>query len=263
MGLTIHYQLKSDTKLTEEARGLVEELREYALGLPFKEIGNIVEFKGEEECDFNSKTDNDNYRWLKIQSQRYIDTEPGCRAGVIPLHIIAFTTWPGEGCEAANFGLCCYPKSIERNGEKLPTKLGTGFSWRSFCKTQYASAPDCGGIKNFLKCHLTVISLLDYAESLGILKSVSDEGNYWKRRDIKVLAIEVGEYNNFVAAFSGALKDTIEGSGEGARLEGAILKNPEFERLEADFERKNPKAADNMRKTTRAIASLIGDTKKL
>ena len=263
MGLTIHYQLKSDTKLTEEARGLVEELREYALGLPFKEIGNIVEFKGEEGCDFNSKTDNDEYRWLKIQSQRYINTEPGCRVGVRPLHIIAFTTWPGEGCEAANFGLCFYPKSIEINGEKLPTKLGTGFSWRSFCKTQYASDPDCGGVKNFLKCHLAVIALLDYAKSLGILKSVSDEGGYWKKRHTKSLVSEVGEYNSLVAAFSGALKDAIEKSGKGGTLKSALSGNLEFERLEADFERKNPKAADNMRKTTRAIASLIGDTKKL
>ncbi len=32
---------------------------------------------------------------------------------------------------------------------KVPTKLA-GWYWGSFCKTQYASDPECGGIPNFL-----------------------------------------------------------------------------------------------------------------
>ena len=33
---------------------------------------------------------------------------------VIPLHIIAFTTVPGDGSEPANFGLCRYPDLVVR-----------------------------------------------------------------------------------------------------------------------------------------------------
>ena len=42
---------------------------------------------------------------------------------------------------------------------------------------QYASNPDCGGVENFLRCHLAVVKLLDHAATLGILKEVSDEGD--------------------------------------------------------------------------------------
>jgi len=261
MGLTIHYKLKSDVKSTDEARGLVEKLRECALKLPF-EVGDIVEFKGEEECDFNSKTNSDEYRWLKIQSQRHIDIERHRSARVTPSHIIAFSTQPGEGCEQANFGLCLYPESIEINGKKLPTGFGTGFYWGSFCKTQYASDPACGGVKNFLKCHLAVISLLDYAKSLGILGSASDESHYWEKRDLAALVNEIGEWNEFIAAFSGALKDALGESNKDVKLESAISKNQEFERLEAGLERKNPQETDSMKRTARAIAALVGDIAK-
>src|SRR5262249_2710819 len=43
---------------------------------------------------------------------------------------------------------------------KVRTKLA-GWQWRSFCKTQYASDPQVGGIPNFLRCHISVVTLLD------------------------------------------------------------------------------------------------------
>lgn len=253
MGLTIHYELKLATKYTEEARRRIEALRGHALRLPFKEVGEVMEFK-DDACDYEKYKD-DEYRWLKIQSQQYI-TVGNAHVGVIPEHIIAFTTWPGEGSEPANFGLCLYPESIERDGRKIITKLGTGFHWGSFCKTQYASDPECGGVENFLRCHLAVISLLDYAESIGILKSVSDEGKYWKKRDIEALASEVGEWNGFIAAFSGALKDAIGHIGNGLRLESEIAKNPNFEHIEASFEREHPDKMDAIRRTAHHLAAL-------
>lgn len=257
MGLTIHYKLKSNAESTDEARRLVEALREFALKLPFKEVGNIVEFKGE-DCDFHKADKDDEYRWLKVQSQQYIDGGIHSFAGVIPSRIIAFTTWPGEGCEEANFGLCLYPESIEIEGENVSTGLGTGSLWKSFCKTQYASNPECGGVENFLKCHLAVISLLDHAKSMGILESVSDESDYWEKRDLEALVNGIGEWNEFIAAFSGALKDALGESDKDAKLVSEISKHPGFERMEAGFERKNPEQTDSMRRTARVIAALVG-----
>ena len=55
MGLTIHYQLKSDTRSPAQARQLVEKLRQRALDLPFAEVGEVVELKGD-ACDYTTTT---------------------------------------------------------------------------------------------------------------------------------------------------------------------------------------------------------------
>jgi hypothetical protein len=137
---------------------------------------------------------------------------------------------------------------------RVPTKLD-GWRWRSFCKTQYASNPEYGGIPNFLRCHISVISLLDRIAKLpGLKVVVDDEGKYgpsvyaddWKEADAAgrkptyrrhkgkynpaALASEVGEWNTMVAAFTGALNDAIAGSG--IKGESPITDFPDFEQLE-------------------------------
>lgn len=153
-----------------------------------------------------------------------------------PQHVIAFTAQPGDGCEPANFGLCRYPATIQIDdhrpgavGGKRRVKTGlTGWRWESFCKTQYASNPDCGGVENFLRCHLSVVVLLDFAQSLGLVEEVSDEGNYWEARDAETLAKEVGVWNAMIAGFAGQLKDAL-GNG----VASAITQFPNFDHLEA------------------------------
>ena len=103
-----------------------------------------------------------------------------------------------------------------------------GWRWGSFCKTQYASNPECGGVENFLRCHLLVVRMLDHAKELGILADVSDEGDYWSKRDLPALAKEVGEWNEMIAAGAGKLKDWF-----GAEVQTTITRFPNFERLEA------------------------------
>ena len=106
---------------------------------------------------------------------------------VRPLHIICFSTKPGQGCEPANFGLCRYPGEVSDPGfGRHQTKLKC-WSWHSFCKTHYASDPRCGGLPNFLRCHLGVVALLDEAQRLGILGKVSDEGDFWETRSLERL----------------------------------------------------------------------------
>jgi len=65
MGLTVHYRLHSDTRSATEARRLVEELRKRALDLPFVEVGEVVELKGD-ACDYQKRDRDDPNRWLLI-----------------------------------------------------------------------------------------------------------------------------------------------------------------------------------------------------
>ncbi len=107
-----------------------------------------------------------------------------------------------------------------------------GWRWGSFCKTQYASNPDCGGINNFLRSHLCVVKLLDFAQRTKLITvEVQDEGGYWEKRDLEKLAGEVGQWNELIAAFSGILHDAAD--KQGATIESAIMGFPNFEHLEA------------------------------
>jgi hypothetical protein len=228
MGLTIHYGLSTDRTEVELVRSLVQEFRRLAQQIPFQAVGEIVEFEGD-GCQHEGSDGSD--RWLKIQAGQYVERGEHF-LHVLPVHIIAFTTVPGDGSEPANIGLARYPESIqvERNGrrQRIRTNL-RGWSWKTFCKTQYASNPECGGVPNFVRCHLSIVSLLDAIKNrqLATVK-VTDESDYWDHRDVRKLAETVGEWNQMVAAVVGQFKD----AGEGA-IEAPITEFPNFEHLEA------------------------------
>jgi hypothetical protein len=227
MGLTIHYSLKANLTKPDDVRGLVESMREFALDLPFEEVGELKEFKGE-GTDYQDAPAED--RWLIIQAGAHLITG-GSAHRVAPLHAIAFSTLPGEGCEQANFGFCKYPAVISSQKRRLVTKMD-GWRWSSFCKTQYASDPECGGIENFLRCHLCVIKMLDFLKKSSLVTvEVSDEGGYWEGRDLEQLAKEVGEWNAAIAGIVSALRSSEE--TKGMTLEAPITLFPNFEHLEA------------------------------
>ena len=234
MGLTIHYTLQSPLTESVEVRTLVDTLRQHARDLPFKEVGELREFTGR-EADFMNSDSEDPARWLKIQAGGWVE-DGSSHFEVKPLHIIGFSTWPGDGCEEANFGLCRYPALVTvqlHDGRKrrYPTNLA-GWRWSSFCKTQYASHPDCGGLQNFLRCHLCVVKLLDFAKAMELMTiEVRDEGGYWEARSVEKLAREVGQWNEFAAAVSGMVADMAEAVG--ITSESAIAGFPAFEHLEA------------------------------
>lgn len=234
MGLTIHYSLTS-TGQEADARDLVHKLHRAAQDLPFDEVSDAVEFQGD-ECDSKKRDKADPHRGLLISACQYLSLESGYLV-VVPEPVIAFTTWPGAGCEFAKIGLCRYPHAIERQGRRFKTGL-TGWSWQSFCKTQYASDPQCGGAAHFLRCHLAVIALLDAAKRLGYLKSVSDEGGFWENRSIEARAKTVGDWNVMIAAFGGALKSLWAESG--GHVESPITNYSNFEHLEAEGQKHLP-----------------------
>jgi hypothetical protein len=230
MGLTIHYALHAQMQSPRQAKELMEKLRSKALDLSFTEVGEVVELAGR-ECDSGDRNHDDPLRWLLTQAKQIVVVGDQYHL-VQPDQVVAFSTWPGEGCEQANFGLAIYPKTSEvqdRSGSTgaLPTGI-KGWSWKSFCKTQYASDPALGGVENFLRCHLSVIHLLDHARALGILEEVKDEGGYWEKRDVRSLAEEVVGWNEPIAGLVGKMKDSLGGD-----IEAAILKFQNFEHLEA------------------------------
>ncbi len=230
MGLTLHYSLRLPTASLREARSAIADLHSKALDLPFQNVAPIVECDGD-ACDFQLVDRASPQRWLLIQACQYVELG-STSFSVPPNHLIAFSTTLGPGSEPANFGLCRYPATIEvrdpaHGTRRLRTKLG-GWRWASFCKTQYASNPACGGIKNFLRCHVTLVTLLDRAKSLGLLDLVSDEGDYWEKRDPAELARAVGHWNIQIAGLFGRLKDTL-----GEHVLAEIAKFPSFEHLEA------------------------------
>ena len=74
-----------------------------------------------------------------------------------------------------------------------------------------------------------MIALLDAAAQLDkVSVEVSDEGDYYEKRDLKALAEEVGEWDAMIAAFAGQLKDAL-----GGNVSAPILNRPDFEHLEA------------------------------
>ena len=259
MGLTIHYSFRAPEADASTVKDTIYQLWRSTMTAGFVEIGDILHLRGD-KCNFNFRDRYDGLRWMlaftfrgRYDGIRWLLAQAAGAVShspedalherpivirVRPLEVIAFTTLPGAGCEPANFGLARYPKFVSfQHGDKQHDvstgDLGEGWHWHSFCITQYASHPYRGGIRNFLRCHLAVIKVLDTAKSLGILADVSDEGGYWENRDVEALAQEVGRWNAITAAFTGALNDAARAAGNDD-IVAPILEYPEFEHLEAD-----------------------------
>jgi hypothetical protein len=118
-------------------------------------------------------------------------------------------------------------------GLAIPEQGETDWSWFSYCKTQYASNPEYGGLENFLACHLKIVLLLDAIAQLGINCEVTDNGNYWESRALVVMSEAIGQSNLFMAAVMGGLKDRLE-NALGGTLQAPIIQYPNFEHLEAE-----------------------------
>ena len=229
MGLTIHYSLSSEARPIDGVRELVRRLRDRAKVLPFDNVGELLEVS-DKTADFRRRSPDDPHRWLLIQAARYVEHEEYSFT-ISPRRVIAFATSPGDGCEPANFGLCQYSRTVRTpDGKNIPGNVPPGWSWRSFCKTQYASNPGLGGIDGFLKCHLSVVRLLDAAGELGLKPDVLDESGYWKHRRVEVLVEEIGRWNQGTAALVGRIKDML---GGGKEVQSEITRFPDYEHLEA------------------------------
>jgi hypothetical protein len=105
-------------------------------------------------------------------------------------------------------------------------------------------------LANFLQCHLTVIAMLDRAKELGCLAKVSDESDFWEKRDLEALAREIGSWNQMMAAFAGCLKDM---AGDRGEIQTPISLFPDFERLEAAGQTQMPPDLLKLAKLARKV----------
>jgi hypothetical protein len=244
MGLTIHYNLSTGEKDTDKVKQMVKSLREACMDLPFKEVGELFEKMGKDVCDWTKYEKDDPLRWPLIQCVKHIDRPypkeyPDSTVyskisyGVSPIHVIGFTAWPGEECEESNFGLVKFPRyRYTKEYGRIEVPEYNRWSWSSFCKTQYANDPRCGGVENFLRCHLVVVAALEKAKALGFEIDVSDEGHYWEKRDIKALIKEIGEWDAMIAGMNFALSNALDSSKSKMKMVTAMDGRPDRERLE-------------------------------
>ena len=232
MGLTIHWSFQGPQKKSE-ATAIIDKLRERAMDLPFESVGDVVRFKGK-DAQFDNDPPDSPYTWLKLQAGETIWSEDGRIGWDCPAQeIVGFQIDVAPGSEWMEIYLATYPKTIliEDERTRRPKRLRTNHSaWSGsgFCKTQYASRPDCGGVPNFLRAHLSVCRLLDHAKELGVLKEVSDEGHFFENRDIPALVSTVADWNAFIAAGAGAIDELV-----GGKAVAPIKDYPDFEHLEA------------------------------
>jgi hypothetical protein len=87
---------------------------------------------------------------------------------------------------------------------------------------------------------------LDEALRLGILGSVSDEGDFWETRSLDRLTKEVGDQSAMLAGFLGALKDAMGQAPGAGTVEAPIAEYPNFEHLEAEGQRLLPEQLKTM-----------------
>jgi hypothetical protein len=316
MGLTIHYDIKSTTKSETRARELVESMRQFALDLPFDYVGDIVEIHGD-ACNPENYGRDDDLRYaaqsacvsVRLPWNRKISTYVNAKS------IFYFLVNPGPGCESLELGLAAFPAEIEfkyqpsddsrfqtagqfsyakfnrwRNQQgksglslydtvetrKIPIRR-PGWTASGFCKTQYASEPACGGVPNFLRCHIAAITLLERIATLKTVSvSINDEGHYgparysddWREayaakvdptyvwheptHSVPELVEQCGEYNELIATWGGMLKDA------GASIAMPIADYSNFEQLEfaGISDAKLSPFLDTMRQLAKTLATI-------
>jgi hypothetical protein len=239
MGLTIHFDLSLAAETPEsEARAALAAVREAALDMPFQIVTDLVRVTRDDIEAFAMEEASNHIELDKlvgIMAENLAGDLVRVRQGIeivddvyphielpddLTITAIAFAAMPGEGCEPVIFALA----KVDADDFSAP------WSWHGFCKTQYASAE---GDEHFLKCHRSVIELLDAAQRIGIQCEVTDEGGFYETRDVAQLLAEVDKMNRLIAHFAGRLSDMFEERlGDSQAVEAEIFHHPDFERLE-------------------------------
>lgn len=216
MGLHLNWELRLPGAMSrDEVTVYLRDLHARASSLGFDEMTPILN-----EVEPGSIESLRGYFWRWAQVIARPDPELASPFIGDVATAIGFGIDPGRRCEAANFGF------LHR---AVPDGSNSEWFWHHCCKTQYASVVSWD---HLIRCHTSLVELLDYAIQCGIDVVVRDEGHYWETRDTTRLIAEVDYMNRVVAALAGRLGDAIEKTGLAA---GApIFDHPEFEHLEMD-----------------------------
>jgi hypothetical protein len=217
MHLNWEFHLPAESN-AERVYELLTALRARALQLPFDEVTEI-----EYVTEIIAHPSGDS--WTSIRDHvadcaRVISMPNELDSRVGDLNTaIGFGIYPGKRCEGATYGFVKRAEADGRNSE---------WFWHHCCKTQYASVVSW---EHLIKCHTSLVALLDYAIELGIDVVVRDEGHYWETRDELRLIAEAEYMNKLVAKVAGAFSDAMP---KGLAAGGAIYEHPDFERLEME-----------------------------
>lgn len=225
MGLTIHYKIKSRARSDKRVAELLGKMRQICMDLPFAKVGELVDLSGLRQVQ---------QRRRKVVRPASVQVDPLIKITIPPDRLITFETIVGPECEPMDVGLCKYPREVKFRGRTIKTRLG-GWKWSSFCKTQFANDPRAGGLPNFLRCHISVVTALErFAELPTIKVDVNDEGEYGTCRraraglhDIRRLTKNIGESSEMIAAMTGVLRDVLKDA-----LVSPMDGRPDFEELE-------------------------------
>jgi len=224
MGLSIAYQLNLPAATTREVvEERLHQLQECARRLPFTLVTDMMQTRAGEtlgpaprplELEFFFRS------WAAIT----LDSDPEAGGSDELPDAVGFFVIPGKECEPVALGMAWAPA---RDDDWSPlTDQPYCWSWQSVCKTQYASMVSAD---HFVRCHTSIVALLDAAVGLGFQVRVADEGGYWESRDTDRLLAEVEKMNRLIATLAGGLHDAI---GAEHAIEAPIFGHPDFERLE-------------------------------
>lgn len=186
MGITIHYEL-SFRGQRARAEALIRVLQSKCMDLPFDSVSEVSAVtRGAPESSGSQLLDS-----IRMFVHRSDDS-----FHVVAEEAIGFRGVVGDGCEPLQMMLCRWPRFILRGGRRVSTGL-TGWSYRRYCKTQFAGAV---GPEHLVRCHATVLSALDAAGQLGLLVAMEDEGKFSPLRDGVRLKEEYRKWEMLAAA---------------------------------------------------------------
>ena len=222
MGITIHYRLATQQEWTDErVREWLEIVADYARHLGCASVGPVV--PAYQLADVTAKL----HKVGRDHTRRFVPINP-TSGSVVAIDV-------GEGCQPLALALCKYPARWRcHHGRSMqrwhPTKISREWQFGWFCKTQFAGQH---GAAHFLRCHKTVISLLEFCRKAGLDVTVQDEAGYWEQRDEAALAKSLRKSEALMAAFGGLMKDMADTPG-GQTIASPIFDYANFEHLEQE-----------------------------
>jgi hypothetical protein len=230
MGLTLHFRLSLPASTPrDQITERLHQLQAAATRMPFDAVCPVTSTKAQEPLGDGVGVPPLSYLFRFGASLQLPSFEPPPTSEGMddPLpDAVGFSVLVGAGCEPAIFGLAFLPP---RDDEwRLLTDQPRVWYWDCSCKTQYASNESD---EHFIKCHTSLVALLDEAVKLGFIVEVTDEGGYWESRDVDRLLAALATMNRIVAKLGGALHDAI---GTEHSIEAPIFEHPNFERLEME-----------------------------
>jgi len=222
MGITIHYRLSTQQEWTDDnVREWLEIMADCAQHLGCANVGSVV--PAHKLGDVTTKL----HQVGRGHTRRFVPINPDSGSAVM-IDV-------GDGCQELALALCKYPAMWRcHHGRSMqrwhPTKISREWQFSWFCKTQFAGQH---GAAHFLRCHKTVISLLDFCKKSGVEVDVKDEAHFWEQRDEAALAENLRRSEAMMAAFGGLLKDMAD-TPDGATITSPIFDYANFEHLEQE-----------------------------